>query len=267
MTGTGTQADPYIVDNWTEFMMIDTNSAEIFVRWADAENKTIDFNDIMPEGFSATVNFPAYVDFNGWTLRNFHSTAKYAIINQGNLIENLIFENFYITQCLMYGAFLLKNCIFSGIVQTTTNVTLFSGCGLQNSSLNIRTNAKVNVTVFGGGGFSSPKTQITNSDVILDILCKALSICDATVKNSRISGKIQVVSSTNITLEKTLSMSNIFNVESNYPLKYSSSSISVFNSDIAEKSSDSNASFVGVNSEQLKNAEYLYSIGFPIGID
>lgn len=268
MTGSGIQADPYIVDNWTDFMTIDTNSAEIFVRWADAENNMIDFNDIQPEGFSETVNFPAYVDFNGWTLRNFHSTANQAIkINRGNSIENLIFENFYTTsQDLMHGAFLLKNCIFSGIAQPAGNVILFGGCGLQSCSLNIRINIKGNVTILSGGGFSSPKTQITNSDIILDISCKGLTICENLIKNSRISGKIQADTSS-ITLGNSSSMSNVFNLESNCPLKYSSSAISIFNSDISEKSSDSNKNFIGVNSEQLKNAEYLYNIGFPIGVD
>ena len=268
MTGTGTQEDPLIVDNWADFCMIDTNSAEIYVKWADSENKVIDFNEINPEGFSETVNFPANVDFNGWTLKNFHSTANYAIkINWGNLIENLIFENFYITsQTLFYGAFLLKNCIFSGVAQPSINVTLFHGCGLQNSSLNIRTNAETNVTVFSGGGFSSPKTQITSSDIILDISCKGLKICENSIKNSRISGKIQADTSS-ITLGNTSNMSNVFNLEPNRPLKYSSSAISVFNSDLAEKTSDSNKNFIGVNSEQLKNAEYLYNIGFPIGVD
>lgn len=271
MKGSGTQTDPYIVDNWEEFVTIDTSSAEIYVRWADTENKVINFNHIMPEGFSETVNFPAHVDFNGWTLRNFHSTAIYSfkvVSSTSSLVENLIFENFYVTsQYLMYGSFLLKNCIISGISQYRGNNIFLSGCGLQSCSVNLNANASGYFTFMNGSGFTSPKSQIANSDIILDISCTSdASIGDIIIKNSRISGKIQANASS-ITLGNSSSMSNVFNIDSNCPLKYSSSAISIFNSDMSEKSSDNNKNFLGVSAEQLKNAEYLYSIGFPIGVD
>lgn len=268
MTGTGTENDPFLVDNWADFMTIDTSIKGIYVKWADSENKIIDFNDIQPEGFSETVFFPENVDFNGWTLKNFHSTANYAIrySASANLIKNLIFENFYTaSQYTFYGIWLLKNCIISGIV-AGTNSTIFAGCGLQNCSANITANLPNRFSFVSGGGFSSPKTQITNSDIILEISCPSVTICDSTIKNSRISGKIQADTSS-ITLGGSSSMSNVFNLESNCPLKYTSSAISIFNSDMSEKSSDSNKNFTGVNSEQLRNAEYLYNIGFPIGVD
>ncbi|MDE5558353.1 MAG: hypothetical protein K2J32_11825 [Ruminococcus sp.] len=272
MTGSGTENDPFIVDNWTDFRTIDTNSTEIYVRWADAENKIIDFNNILPEGFSETVNIPAHVDFNGWTLKNFHSTANYYSFYCSSasdaMIENLILENFYINSSnLFYGSTLLKNCIISGMVQYDGNAYVFNGCGLKNCSLNIKTNA-ASFTLMSGSGFSSPKSQITNSDVILDISCSSsnASVFNSLIKNSRISGKIRS-DNQKITIGASSSMSNIFNLETNAPLYYQGYGISVYNSDFAQKSSDSNKSFIGVTSEQLKNAEYLYSIGFPIGIE
>lgn len=272
MTGSGTAESPYIVDNWEDFRTIDTASAGIYVRWADTGNKVIDFNDIMSEGFSETINLPAHVDFNGWTLKNFHSTASYYSFYCSSAsdatIENLILENFYInSQNLFYGSTLLKNCIISGMVQYNGNTNVFSGCGLKNCSFNIKINATA-VGIVSGGGFLSPKSQITNSDVILDIFCSSSTvlICDRMIKNSRISGKIQS-NAQKITLGNSSSMSNVFNLETNALLYYQGYVISVYNSDFAEKSSDSNKSFIGVTSEQLKNAEYLYSIGFPIGIE
>ena len=272
MTGSGTENDPFVIDNWTDFRTIDTNSTEIYVRWADAENKIIDFNNILPEGFSETVNIMAHVDFNGWTLKNFHSTASnysfYCSSASDATIENLILENFYInSQNLFYGSTLLKNCIISGMVQYNGNTNVFYGCGLQSCSLNIKINVTA-VSIVNGGGFISPKSQITNSDVILDISCSSsiVSVCDRMIKNSRISGKIQS-NDKKITLGNSSSMSNVFNLETNALLYYQGYIISVYNSDFAEKSSDSNKSFIGVTSEQLKNAEYLYSIGFPIGIE
>lgn len=274
MTGSGTENAPFLVDNWADFMTIDTNSAEIFVRWADSENKVIDFNNIQPEGFSETVNFPAHVDFNGWTLKNFHSTANsYSIkhnFSSDTTIENLILENFYInssySSSLFYGAFLLKNCIISGFVQCSASTTVFQGCGLHDCSLNIKLNA-TNFTIVSESGFSSPKSQITNSDVILDISCSGstnATLCNSIIRNSRISGKIQS-NAQKITLGNTSSMSNVFNLETNSSLTYTGTAISVYNSDFA--TAPASKSFIGVTSEQLKNAEYLYSIGFPIGVE
>ena len=57
MTGTGTQTDPFLVDNWTDFMTIDTNSAEIYVRWADTGNKVIKINDFVSGVCPPDVNF------------------------------------------------------------------------------------------------------------------------------------------------------------------------------------------------------------------
>ncbi len=270
MTGSGTENDPYIVDNWTDFMSISSSESNTYVRWADSNNKVIDFNDIRPEGFSEPVNIPGNVDFNGWTLRNFHSTADYSLkLSSNTMTENLILENFYINSSrLFYGNALLKNCIISGMIQHNSYSGVFAGCGLQNCSLNIKVNS-INFDLASEGGFLSPKTQIVNSDIILDVVCSgsgSIEICDRAIKNSRISGKIQSNASI-VVLGSSSSMSNVFNINSNKPIKYTGYTISVFNSDIAEKSSDSRESFIGVTSEQLKNAGYLYSIGFPIGIE
>lgn len=270
MTGTGTQNDPYIVDNWADFTAINTDSASVYVRWADTENKIIDFNDIRPDGFSESINIPGNVDFNGWTLRNFHSTSDNSLsLSSNTTTENLILENFYInSEHLFYGNALLKNCIISGMIQASNYFRAFAGCGLKNCALNIKVNS-TNFDLARGGGFLSPKTQIVNSDIILDVVCSgtyAVSLCDRIIENSRISGKIQSNAS-NVVLGDSSSMSNVFNLISNKPIKYTGEAISVFNSDISEKSSDSSKSFIGVTSEQLKNAEYLYNIGFPIGIE
>lgn len=268
MTGTGTQTDPFIVSDWWDFLTIDTSSADIHVRWADSDRKTIDFNDIKPEGFSETIKFPANVDFNGWTLRNLHSTADKAIEGKNGEIKNLILENFYITsENLFYGTYMLKNCVISGLLQSNgNNVYLFYGVGLERCSLNIRATVR-RFSLASGSGFLSPKTHIINSDVILDISCSdSATICDNTIKNSRISGKIQTTASL-VILGNFNSSGNVFSIESNCLLKYTGNGISVFNSDIAAKSDDSNENFVGCTAGQLKNSGYLYSIGFPIGVD
>lgn len=268
MTGTGTQADPFIVDNWSDFSTISTDNSKIYVRWADTGNKVIDFNDIKPEGFSTTVNFPANVDFNGWILRNFHSTAGSAItigVTSATGVQNLIFENFYIISTNLFnGNFILQNCIISGIIQSKTGVDVMSTCTVKQCSMNLKITTNSVFYLSGGSGSSSAKIQ--NSDIILDVLCGSpvkLSVREIT--NCRITGKIQTTA-TEVSLENSC-MSNVYSIESNAPLLYKGSFISVYNSDLAKAGTSSSTYLKPCTSEQLKNAEYLYKIGFPIGVD
>ena len=261
MTGSGVLNDPFIVDNWTDFRTIDTNSAEIFVRWADSENKIIDFNDIMPEGFTETVNFPANIDFNGWTLRNFHSTASTAFsgISSHSNINNLVLENFYYTRQYLLCRVNCVNCIFSGIAHGVSSIVFGYSSNFTSCSTNLRMHSESESTVFSG-------SQCRNSDIILDISGNRFTISyDGKVYNSRFSGKIQINGNNIMT---NIGYSSVFNLNSNKPLSCSNASgISVFNADTIQKTTGSSQNLVGVTFEQLKSAEYLYNMGFPIGYE
>ncbi|MDE6424607.1 MAG: hypothetical protein K2K89_00460 [Ruminococcus sp.] len=266
MTGLGTENDPFLVDNWEDFSTIDTDSADVYVRWADGGNKIIDFNDTMPEGFSETVAIPAHVDFNGWTLKNFHSTASSAFMgvsssNHSN-VNNLILEKFYYIGQYLLRCINFQNCIFSGICNGASPVIFGYYSNFSCCSANLQMHSDSELTVF-------LYSTCRNSDTILDISgnrCNIFFGSQNKAYNSRFSGKIRINSSSNILVN--IGYSSIFNLDSNQPLACSGvTGISVFNADTAQKTSNSPNNFVGVTSEQLKNAEYLYSIGFPIGVD
>jgi hypothetical protein len=72
-TGTGTAADPYVVDNWTDFLTVCNVSASTYILWANKETeeeKVVDFNDIAPYGLETQIQLRGHIDFNGWTLQN-----------------------------------------------------------------------------------------------------------------------------------------------------------------------------------------------------
>lgn len=72
-TGTGTVADPYVVDNWTDFLTVCNVSASTYILWANKETeeeKVVDFNDIAPYGLETQIQLRGHIDFNGWTLQN-----------------------------------------------------------------------------------------------------------------------------------------------------------------------------------------------------
>ncbi|MDE6665379.1 MAG: hypothetical protein K2K14_04210, partial [Ruminococcus sp.] len=62
-----------------------------------------------------------------------------------------------------------------------------------------------------------------------------------------------------------ISAYNVFNIQSNQPLDYQGKGISIYNSDIATATQSGN--FIGCTAEQLRNAQYLYDLRFPIGVD
>lgn len=266
MTGTGTQNDPYIVDNWADYRNAVSQSSVAYIEFNDnSENKVIDFNEICPEGYSNTIAFSGNTKFNGWVFRNFYSVASGALIINGSGITGLNFENFYwqVPNSASYfiaggSDAIAKNCNFSGKIAVTGSEPRFSNMKLSCCALNLSIS-------FSGSSFKTCYYDIENSDIILDVV-SANSFYGSynRIINSRISGKISA-SQVNID-DSGGSGYNIINLESNQPLIYKGNGISVYNSDLAEKNSSS-TKLVGCTPEQLKNAEYLYSIGFPIGID
>lgn len=73
MAATGTAADPYVVDNWTDFLTVCNVSASTYILWANKETeeeKVVDFNDIAPYGLETQIQLRGHIDFNGWTLQN-----------------------------------------------------------------------------------------------------------------------------------------------------------------------------------------------------
>ncbi len=268
MTGTGTKDEPYIVNSWEEYTSITSNTAYVEFD-PNAENKVIDFNEIQPEGFSSAVKFKDYTNFNGWTLRNFHSTAS-TVITTGNALNcsNLIFENFYWCPSAKNAVLLdsngsvtrqLTNCIISGEIQSTYSIKRIVP-NLYESSMNIVANIADSLQV---------AANIVNSEIIFDISATSVKICETLdsspgkVLNSRISGKIQ--SSENVSAGTPESAYNVFNIQSNQPLDYQGKGISVYNSDITTATQSGN--FIGCTAEQLRNAQYLYDLRFPIGVD
>ncbi|MDE5620352.1 MAG: hypothetical protein K2I80_07505 [Ruminococcus sp.] len=263
MTGTGTKDDPYIVDNWEEYSSIGHEQVTYAEFAPNAENKVIDFNEICPEGFSNPVKFTRYTNFNGWTLKNLHSTAQHAItVGSAGKFSNLTLENFYFCPQSTIGKLIdcnnsggtFTNCIISGQIQTPNQINYVIYGSLYESSLNIIANADDTFKV---------ATNFVNSDIVLDISSKSVSLCLGKIINSRISGRIQ--SDETVSAGNEESAYNVFNIQSNQPLDYQGKGISVYNSDIS--SSVASESFKGCTAEQLRDAQYLYDLRFPIGVD
>lgn len=264
MTGSGTAEAPYIVNSWEEYSSVSNSSYYVEFN-PNAENKIIDFNEICPEGFSEPIYFAKYTNFNGWTLKNLHSTATKAIFaHYSAKISNLILENFY--WCPQStGSYLINcdtsagtftNCIISGQIQATKSITRIIHGTFRESSLNVIVNTDDTLGV---------AIEILNSEIILDVSAKSVVLCGGKIVNSRVSGKVRTVET--FATGDTGSAYNVFNVQSDKAIGYSGNGISVYNSDTAPSPATVSDSFKGCTSEQLRDAQYLYNLRFPIGVD
>lgn len=113
-TGTGTQDDPYIVDSWDSYYTLAndelTGSGKYrsakYYKFADVDNKIVDFNDIKPEGYTSPLPGKVFVDFNGWTFRNLrminvlsvfdYLSRDYSQTMKTASFKNGKFENIYV---------------------------------------------------------------------------------------------------------------------------------------------------------------------------
>lgn len=108
-TGTGTQDDPYIVDSWDSYYNLLQGSSRyqtLYYKFADVDNKVVDFNDIKPEGYAVPIQCNGFTDFNGWTFRNLRMINVVSVFDTGSKkntdkwnkseLKNGKFENMYI---------------------------------------------------------------------------------------------------------------------------------------------------------------------------
>lgn len=113
-TGTGTQSDPFIVDNWTDFKALCPRYGAYITLRADAENKVMDVR----EDSSLEQDFfylRAHINGNGWTIRNF-CTGSYAVRLAGNSINNLHFANLISRFYPFYDGAVFTDCTFTAVL-------------------------------------------------------------------------------------------------------------------------------------------------------
>ena len=233
-----------------------------------------------PDGLQADVNLLGYIDFNGWTLKNLYISTANASKNiifgsaaqTDYTIKNLNFENFLkrstgrlFNKSNGYGTF--YNCTFSGefdnesasgYAYLTYNLT-----GLYDCSVNVYSSNNA-----GPLGLFYQGT-IENCHIHIEGQVYCIYPWAATFYNSLITGSVTARNSSYAISNNYSSASYcVFDIAGDNTLKWTTANaICIYNSDKISKDSSSSAKLIGVTTEQMKNAEYLRSIGFPIGVD
>ena len=291
MTGTGTEQDPYICDTWEELLSV-TTSASVYAEISDNAEKIVDLNETVPQGYSESIELSGHIDFNGLVIKNFRSTASQAIYikarNSGSGWKNVTFNNFY----QQYSDSSSNNFAF---IATDSGNTILSmqNCNFYGKLSYGHSNSSGKVCAFYSGNYKVLTFEqcaftveiscnnhavdvfrinyIKDSHIKIDVSAPSANVAanennandTLYIFNSLIEGKITVSdTSTSIFCGAAYSGFNYFKVQTNVRMGYGGSGVSVFNSDLSPDTV-SHDTFAGCTSEQLKNANYLCSVGFP----
>ena len=267
VTGTGTQADPYVVTTYAELV----NTASTFRVYIKVGND-INITDEYPDGDMPTLQVNSPIDGDGHVISNWYRTVGALIIaiTDANHVDNLTIKNIYVTY---YGSIFnlstnsywkFNNCKFSGYVRGNLYNDSTPYNHFKNCSFNIKTGEDatyayimnsnclncyihIHFTQEGGYGLFGNNAKVENSYIEVT--------ADDSVKNIVNIGYFGAV--TNCVIDSYLTTSQ--SLES-----YSSSALSIVNSTHAPNYTVS-GKLALVDDEHWLDTAYLASIGFNAG--
>lgn len=290
--GTGTAEDPYIVNNWTDFCSVKDKTGK-YIFWEDlpTDQKIVDLNEEVPNGYNGWFGINSrQVDFNGWTIRNLSiyapdSTAPIVFDDGNHTLKNGKFLNCNFSAhgpIRAEDASTLEDCVVTGVFNSTGYNTS-NDYNFIRSIVYIRCAINMNVNIFPAG-YVDWEPALINSIVRLNVLSQstwkdgnAFSICYGSIYyNNRYlyTHDSKIVLSLKKTEDGTAnkvtivcSGNNVFIIDSEIPCTFAEprahGAISLVRSD-NPNDVYSYILYKSVTDEQLKDPDYLYSLGFPI---
>lgn len=268
MTGSGTAQDPYILTTWQE--LIASRGADTYSVW---QGGNLDFNTIAPNGFSSDVTIHGAVDFSGATfknlyLRNCSLKMSYGVgsIKNWNLINCYILPEY----SAIYFGIALYNYVndvkISMLVTPSADDKTAIDCGYGNGYLYfnrcaITVDCITPYSFFLSSSLGDYKDctfnfNIKQSGTVLSEYQRSNFI------NCKVNGRVLNTSGNSIGLGSNNS-ATFYNFDSG-TYTASSTVTSVYDSG---KCTITGTNVTGCTTAQLGNAEYLRSVGFPIGVD
>lgn len=293
MTGTGTQADPFIVDNWPDFVTA-VGTADAYIEFP-AGGGVIDLNDIAPTGIPEISVSCKSIMGNDWIIQNLYckkhrgfSTVRGKYVS----IDKLHFLNFYFDdegERIKFGTifgnseeerqgYYFNECKFSGIMNCTysdsstyKNNSLFAQdnywmkCRVISCSINVRLNG--HALLLSGSNYTHNDNRIEYCNIKVSGNSPRWTI-DGDYRNCLISGDSVATAFDVIRGSANFNVINVdFSGADSFNCTGRSDAINLINTDLLPSGATIGTGFVGVTTEQLHDATYLASLGFPIGVD
>lgn len=287
MTGTGTQTDPYIVDNLSDLLVaISADGAYVELN-PDTAVKVIDFND-NPQWCTETPLFFActHLNGNGWSVHNIMAkNCDFLVLDVKTYttIENLNIESAYLLNSSQYGGIYLlsapnsntgesnltlKNCKISAVLDAVTYpVSLIYD---YRASVNLY-NCSLNITMKGNAVIRSPDTVENCNFTINGRSSNSTPLNFNITEMSKIKGTLKSESDSDVTINiGSTSAYNVIDLEftgNNTALTVKNYGKTLVNTDkiTGFSSITLTDATCGVTSSQMIDSEHLNSIGFMIG--
>lgn len=282
MTGSGTQADPYIITTWEELIDTTNRTTTDFCEWDGGD---IDLNDIKPEGYMDSIVINGIIDFKDATIKNLRTIAgnKTPIVfafGTNGYIKNLNLLNCFFTGSYSYaiqfgqdissdiylenlriGTFLdLASSGDCTIIRTTPDSRSYSST-FQKCSFNFRSDTQSKVCLVYGRRQDFYDCQFDFDIKSKDGYNVVVNEYKADVYHSIIKGRYVGQTETTKNFTGFNNHSNIYLFDEG---SYTSNSqgITIYNS---ENCTITGTNVVGCTSTQMTDTTYLKSIGFAIG--
>lgn len=303
--GSGTASSPYIISSYEEMLtatgaqyiwqvkLVDRDAkkykfGDVYCQYDDSLS-TIDFNDIQPEGFTEQLTMSCSgIDFNGWTLFNIKSSASGALTMSATIknlrLSNMFFESdsdgASIIRCDSLSDSVL-DIYANSLVPIAENIVVLRSVSSGNQNWNsISINLKARGTGIINMGWTSSTYRVTlnNSVINLDCDCYNLKLGNRTqsaslsgnsFNNCLIKGDIKTTSTSSVMLGCYFT-NCIYDVsyEGNGKLatSYGGDGVNFYNSEKVDDTTELVRGITPATTANLKDAEWLYSQGFPIGV-
>lgn len=280
MTGTGTQADPYVVSTWAEFASVCNISLSTYIVWEDGET---DFNDVQPEGFTAKIQITGNITLRRCIFRNaaFRQTDWVFQLDAGS--DGILFDECKILDVEHY----VKAASNKGFINCNSRTITFDKCELsywgesgnnygteyfcyQNSSNNTKaTFNRCSIKFKYSSSYNNSDFIITNRNYSNFTYCFVDLNVSCPKMNGLFPGLICWYSGS-IALTQNCSASSsgspgsiVVDVECSHTITYTGSAYNYMILYNSEKATLNGDRVVGVTTAQLQDTEYLAGIGFP----
>lgn len=263
MTGTGTQADPYIVDSWPDFVTaVGTSGAYVEA----ARGLTWDMNDIAPEGVSGVKFECSYFDGVGLVIKNlrlldriYHKNS--CTVKNMKLLDTLVGKSSLLRTEGNSVTVNYEDCVIStlssaseAVIKTTeyANKLYFRRCGIT---------VRAEKAVFCSNSYGGTQPWFVDSDIKYigySLTGQSSSYAGIRLQNSFVTGSFGKYCDVH---ESADSIINAQGEQAQHV--YGTVSNVIVNSDMAESIA---SSLTSVTDAQMRDAAYLVSLGFPIGV-
>lgn len=294
MTGTGTQADPFIVDNWEDFVTA-VGTVDAYIQFPEGGG-VIDLNDIAPQGIPEISASCKSITGNDWIIQNLYcrghrgfSTVrgKYVSIDKLHFL-NFFFDDggeriqfgtlfssseeerqgYYFNECKFSG---LMNCTYYNSSEPYRMNSLFAQdnywlkCRVIRCSINVKLNG--HALLLSGSSYTHEDNRIEYCNIKVSGTSPLWTV-DGDYRNCLVSGDSVAAAFDAIRGSSNFNVINVdFTRADSFSCTGRSGAVNLINTDLLPSGATIGTGFIGVTTAQLKDAQYLASLGFPIGVD